>query len=303
MKNPLVRVVVILLLLTGIVALVRKPIKKAFFEKEKTLSTGRFQDPEGMCLDPEGNIFIADEDLTKLFMLDKTGKTVAVCDSLPGIERVTGGDSIVAVGVRHVVAIGDHCLLELKVVDGKFQLVRQISRRGHGEGEFEDPEGIARDPSNGDIYATDEDHRRVLVFNKDGAYVRKIVVEHDPEGVFVFEDRDYVTMSKAGWVGCYSREGKPLLRFGGSDLKEPDSILVSPERKVYVTDQKPNRVQVFDLDGKFLFTIGKGGRGPGEFDQPEDLAMDAEGNLWVADGDNHRIQVFTKDGKFLRLIE
>jgi sugar lactone lactonase YvrE len=70
-----------------------------------------------------------------------------------------------------------------------------------------------------------------------------------------------------------------------------------------VTDQRANRIQVFDLDGRFQFTIGKAGRGDGEFDQPEDLAFDAEGNLWVADGDNHRVQVFTKDGKFLRKIE
>jgi sugar lactone lactonase YvrE len=303
MKKTWVRVLAALLLLAGGVALVRKPFKKAFLEKAKTISTGRFQDPEGMCLDPEGNLFLADEDLTKLFMLDKTGKLVAECSSLPGLERVTGGDSLVAVGPRHVVAIGDHCLLELKVEGSEFKLVRQFGRRGHGEGEFEDPEGISRDKASGEIYATDEDHRRVLVFDKEGKYLRKLVVEHDPEGVCVFEDRVYVTMSKAGWVGCYGKDGTPRFRFGSKELDEPDYVAVSPERKVYVTDQRANRIQVFDLDGRFLFTIGKAGRGDGEFDQPEDLAFDAEGNLWVADGDNHRVQVFTKDGKFLRKIE
>jgi DNA-binding beta-propeller fold protein YncE len=303
MRRRLPMALAALIFLTVAVALVRKPFKRAFLETPKTVSTGRFQDPEGMCVDPAGNIWIADEDLSKIFVLDKNGKTLVVCDSLPGIERVTGGDSIVAVGPGHVVAIGDHCLLELKLAGDRLELVRQYGRRGHGEGEFEDPEGVARDPSNGDIYATDEDHRRVLVFDREGKYLRKIPVEHDPEGIFVFEDRVYVTMSKAGWVGCYGRDGTPRFRFGRKELVEPDSVVVSPERKVYVTDQRANRVQVFDLDGKFLFTIGRPGRGPGEFDQPEDLCIDAEGNLWVADGGNHRIQVFTKDGTFLRLIE
>jgi DNA-binding beta-propeller fold protein YncE len=297
------KIVLSILLLAGAVLLLRKPMKRAFWDKAKTVSTGRFQDPEGIALDPEGNLFVADEDKSVLFMLDKDGRIVAQAATLPGIERVTGGDSLVVLGPRHVVAIGDHCLLELKVVDGKFELVRQISRRGHGEGEFEDPEGISLDRATGEIYATDEDHRRVLVFDQEGKYLRKIAVEADPESVCVFEDRVYVTMSKAGWVGCYGRDGALRFKFGSDHLREPDCAAVSPDRKLYVTDQRANRIQVFDLDGKFLFTVGKAGTGPGEFDQPEDLAFDADGNLWVADGDNHRIQVLTRDGKFIRLIE
>ena len=298
-----VKFLVAILILGGAAALLRKPIKKRFFEKEKTVSTGRFQDPEGIALDSEGNLYIADEDLTKLFMLDKSGKIMAEAASIPGVERHTGGDSLVVLAPRHLVIIGDHCLLEVKVVGSRFQLVKQISRRGHGEGEFEDPEGISLDRANGDLYVTDEDHRRVHVFDKDGKHVSSLTVEHDPEGVCVFEDRVYVTMSKAGWVGCYGKDGALKFKFGSDHLKEPDYAAVSPDRKLYVTDQKGNCIQVFDLDGKFLFTIGKSGRGPGEFDQPEDLAFDAEGNLWVADGDNHRIQVLTRDGKPLRIIE
>src|SRR5262245_40432991 len=76
-KKIVRRVVVWLLRLTGVGAIARKPIKKAFFEKEKTVSQGRFQDPEGLAVDREGNLYVADEDLARLYMLDWTGKILA----------------------------------------------------------------------------------------------------------------------------------------------------------------------------------------------------------------------------------
>src|SRR5262245_35083357 len=76
-KKIVLRVVIWLLLLTGIGAIARKPIKKAFFEKQKTVSQGRFQDPEGLAVDREGNLYVADEDLCRLYMLDRTGKILA----------------------------------------------------------------------------------------------------------------------------------------------------------------------------------------------------------------------------------
>jgi tripartite motif-containing protein 71 len=297
------KILIGVLILGGAVALLRKPVKKLFFEKEKTVSTGRFQDPEGMALDAEGNLYIADEDRATFTMLDKDGRTVAQAKTLPGLPGpLTAGDSMIVLAPRHVILIGDHVLVEVRIEGSEVKLVRAMGKRGHGEGEFEDIEGVSLDRAAGEIYATDEDHRRVLVFGLDGTYKRKIPVEHDPEGVCVFEDRVYVTMSKAGWVGCYGKDGTLRFKFGAEQLQEPDYAAVSPDRKLYVTDQRGNRIQVFDLDGKFLRTIGRAGKGPGEFDQPEDLAFDQDGNLWVADGDNHRIQVLKPDGTFLREI-
>lgn len=286
-----------------VVAVVRKPLKRLVWDKKKTLTTGRFQDPEGMALDSEGNLYLADEDWITFTMLDPAGRIVAQAKSLPGLEGpLTVGDGMVALAPRHLVIIGNHQLVELKIEGGEVKLVRTYGKRGHGEGEFEDPEGVSLDRETGEIYATDEDHRRVLIFSKDGAYARKIPVEDDPEGVCVFEDRVYVTMSKAGWVGCYGKDGALKFKFGAEHLDEPDYAAVSPARELYVTDQRANRIQVFTLDGKFLRSIGAPGAGPGQFDQPEDLAFDKDGNLWVADGDNHRVQVLKPDGTFLREI-
>jgi sugar lactone lactonase YvrE len=269
---------------------------------------GRFQDPEGMAVDAEGNVYIADEDRGIFTMVDRDGKTVAQLKNLNGLEGpLTSGDSMVILSPGHVVAIGLHNLVEFEIGVGGGKLVRVVGSRGPDPGQFEDPEGISRDAS-GELYVTDEDHRRVMVFDREGKFARLWKVPDDPESVCVHGDRVYVTFSKANYVSCYDRQGAFKFKFGSrgsgpGEFHVPDYVCVSPDGKLYVTDQKNDRIQVFDLDGRFLFAFGGSGQEHGRFNDPEDLAFDREGNLYVADGGNHRIQVLTPQGKPIRTIE
>jgi DNA-binding beta-propeller fold protein YncE len=165
------------------------------------------------------------------------------------------------------------------------------------------PESIAYDPAPRELYASDEDGRRLVVFDASGAVTRAIPVDHLPEAVCLFEDRIYVSMPKAGWVSCYGKDGKFRFKFGGSELTQPETPVVSPDRKVYVSDNKGHKIEVYDLEGRHFFTIGGPGRRPGEFDRPQDIAFLPDGNLVVADSNNHRIQVLSPAGAPLRIIE
>ena len=74
--------------------------------------------------------------------------------------------------------------------------------------------------------------------------------------------------------------------------------------KYYMPDAGNHRINVFDLDGNFLFMFGDGGgvepdSAVGLLNNPESAKFSSEGKMYVADLKNDRIQVFDPDGNFL----
>lgn len=305
-------IAVSLVVLLSEVEIARRLVRWWWNDVASEVSTGRFQDPEGLVVDTRGNIYVADEDRGVLTQLDREGRTLSQVHYLEGYEidgqpvAITSGDGMIVLGPGRILAIAQFNLSEIEFEDGKAKLIRVIGLgKGSGAEHFGDPEGIARHPDSGEIYVTDEDNHRIVVYDSDGKLLRSWPVRQDPESVGLLDDRVYVTFSKDDWIGCYSLEGELRFRFGENGIgatNNPEFISVSPDGLLYVTDQRNGRIQVYDLDGNHRFSIGSWGRGLGEFRDPEDLAFDPDGNLVVADGGNHRIQVLTKDGIPIREI-
>ena len=59
-----------------------------------------------------------------------------------------------------------------------------------------------------------------------------------------------------------------------------------------VCDTLNQRVQVFELSGKFVTKFGTKGSGMGEFDKPVSAAVLSDGKIIVTDFLNHRVQLF-----------
>jgi len=107
----------------------------------------------------------------------------------------------------------------------------------------------------------------------------------------------------------FSSEGKLLLRVGeagipGNDsghFARPTDIAISPDGSFYVADGYINsRIVKFSATGRYLFSWGRKGHKPGEFNLPHGITLDHQGNVYVADRENSRIQVFDPMGKFLK---
>ena len=78
----------------------------------------------------------------------------------------------------------------------------------------------------------------------------------------------------------------------------PTSIEITDE-KIFVAYGFQDEIQVFDLDGNYLWKFGSSGTQAGQFNTPHRLAA-SNNELFVADLENYRIQVFDLDGNFLR---
>ena len=84
---------------------------------------------------------------------------------------------------------------------------------------------------------------------------------------------------------------------GAGEFNSPQGIAVS-ENFVFVSDNKLNKIQKFDLDGNFVSQWGEPGKYNTQFNSPSGLFISDE-ILFVVDSGNNRIQKFTLDGEYI----
>ncbi len=91
----------------------------------------------------------------------------------------------------------------------------------------------------------------------------------------------------------------------GSDKENEDfyklhSFTVDKNGQIYILDAGNSRIQCFSKEGKFLFSFGRQGQGPGELsNDATKIKILSEGNIYVIDNRQRRINVYNPEGKFI----
>jgi hypothetical protein len=75
---------------------------------------------------------------------------------------------------------------------------------------------------------------------------------------------------------------------------------VSPDGTLAISDARDARIGVYSRAGKLLFSIGRRGEGPGEFEYPLAPRFDEAGRIHVMDRGHSRISIFSNRGDLLR---
>jgi DNA-binding beta-propeller fold protein YncE len=217
--------------------------------------------PEGIAVDPDGNIFIADYNTGFIKKYDASYKwllTFSEYGSEKG-QNIKSEFMDIRDGKLYMPEAGNH---RVDVFDlSKFLF--DFGGIGSEPGKMNNPEA-AKFSSEGKLYVTDLKNDRVQVFDKDGKF-----------------------------LAMWGKSGS-----GAGEFKTPAGLAIDKDDNIYVTEIGNDRVQVFDKDGKFLAMWGKKGSGNGEFGNLHGIAVDkSTGLVYVADTANNRVQVFRPVGK------
>jgi hypothetical protein len=76
----------------------------------------------------------------------------------------------------------------------------------------------------------------------------------------------------------------------------------SDSRSRYWVFRRGDLPAIFDESGKFLQTLGRTGRGPGEYVQPYDMASVGQDSILVFDGDGQRVSVLDASLRYIRSV-
>lgn len=182
----------------------------------------------------------------------------------------------------------------------RMEWVRSIYGFGPSADEqFAHPYSVAV-ASNGDIYATDPERARILVFARSGDFKRLIHTGAGgtAEGMFqrpesiALDTRDdlYIADSWANKIIVFDPDGRFVREWPVP--AQPRGIAVS-QGQVYVLG--PGRVYVYNLAGQELLQFGSRGSRPGQIDAYQGIAV-RDGRVFIADSYNRRIQAFGTQG-------
>lgn len=139
------------------------------------------------------------------------------------------------------------------------------------------------------------------------------------------DGQDYVAMGRSrlsstiesapkSVVDLDNTEGKtiePSLILGASEAEEGANahslFLASPlacivlNDSLYICDRLNNGIIVADTNGRLIRTLGRLGKGPGEFQEPRDIIRNRD-KIYVYDSGNSRVQIFSNRFVYLRSI-
>jgi DNA-binding beta-propeller fold protein YncE len=163
---------------------------------------------------------------------------------------------------------------------------------------FNRPTDIAFLP-NGDFYVTDGyGNTRVVKFSKDGKFLLEWGTPGTGPGQFNLVHGIVIDRQNRIYVSDRNNSRIQIFDLNGKYLDEwqnirsPFYLYLSRDNFLWVADGVTNKFVKYDLTGKMLYSWGTFGAFPGGLWGPHQFSVDSDGNLYVAETFNGRVQKF-----------
>ncbi|MBI2843884.1 MAG: 6-bladed beta-propeller [Armatimonadetes bacterium] len=222
----------------------------------------KVESPTAIAFDRSGNLYVAVDNATKIYVLDRKNELVRVIN----VRSEAGDNTMIGrmtVGHNDSLYVTDVAGQRVLVFDKEGKLVLTFGASGSERGKFQSIEDIAVDRQDR-IYVTDATGIPVQVFDKSGKFIYKF----GARGPF---DEDFV---------------------------QPSGLTVDRFDQVWVVDSAAHRIKVFDRLGFFLTSFGDYGMGEGSLFYPTHVELDNLGRIYVLERGLRRLQVFTLERPF-----
>ncbi len=178
-----------------------------------------------------------------------------------------------------------------------------------GEGKLRVPINLTID-TDGTRYVADTGRNQVVVYDNDGNFLSAIgkTGEMKPADVAVSSNRLYVGDMLNQVVRVYNKADQKFLFTipntnsavpTAGKLFSPANLTLDKNGRLLVSDVGGFVVQIYDLDGIYLRTLGQQGLGAGSFARPKGVAVDHQGLAYVVDAATQVAQIFDTEGRLL----
>ena len=207
--------------------------------------------PRGIAVDDIDNVYVSSVD--KLQKFTSSGELIK-CVGQEGSKEGEFDEPRGLALHNNQVYVCDRNNHRIQVFDLDLNFIQSIGSCGNGRGEFDRPFDV-KFHTDGYMYVTEYDNKRVQVLNRSGHFIR------------VFDE-----------------EGK-------GKLCGPSGLYIV-DKYVYVSDYSDNRIVVYETSGQFVTSFGGPGCKEGEFSGPRYITSCADGFIHVCDQGNKRVQIF-----------
>ena len=218
---------------------------------------GMFIRPHAIRIDPQGAIWVVDNDTHQVLKMDSSGRVRMVMGRKgqsgegPDLFNRPTDVAFAEDGSFYVSDGYGNSRVAKFAADGTF--ITAWGKKGNAPGQFDLPHSVVVGPDDR-VYVGDRENYRLQVFDPDGGFIEQ-------------------------WT----------------DVGSPWGLALSRDNALFIADGHNNRILATGLDGTVKGQISSGGKTAGQVDFAHHVAVDSRGNVYVAEIKNWRVQKFVRE--------